>query len=104
MPNNPYYSSPHWKALREACLRRDQGHCTVMGCREPGKVADHVETRPDVPYATSLDTLENLRTLCKPHDAQVKERRRGVGLRKQSGTFKVRGCDAGGWPFDPRRQ
>jgi 5-methylcytosine-specific restriction endonuclease McrA len=88
--------------LREQCFRRDDGRCTVAGCPMPGTVADHIETRPDVPYSTPQDVLENLRTLCKSHDAQVKERRRGQALtRKQSGNFRLRGCDVEGWPLEP---
>lgn len=104
MPGNPYYSSPHWKALRTACLERDGRRCTVPGCPSAGTVADHIETRPDVPHVTPQDRIENLRTLCKSHDAQVKERRRGVGMRARGGTFILRGCDAEGWPLDPRHR
>jgi hypothetical protein len=98
---SPYYQSAHWKALRRACISRDGGACTVPGCPKPGRVADHIETRPDVPHPCELDTLSNLRSLCFSHDAQVKER---GGQRKQAGSFKVRGCDANGWPLDPSRR
>ena len=101
MPNGPYYQSAHWKALRRACISRDNGRCTVPGCCKPGRVADHIETRPDVPEPTGFDVLSNLRLLCLSHDAQVKERR---GQRKQGGAFRVKGCDADGWPLDPARR
>ena len=101
---NPYYSSPHWKALRAACIRRDRGVCTVEGCSQPGRVADHIETRPDVPHPTPQDRLDNLRLLCLSHDSQVKEQRRGnSSTRRQGGEFKVKGCDVDGWPLDPQR-
>jgi hypothetical protein len=95
---SPYYLTDHWKALRAQCFERDGGICTVPGCNHRGIVADHIETRPNVPYATPADRLDNLRLLCRSHDAQVKERR---GKRKQSGRFVVRGCDANGQSLDP---
>lgn len=104
MPGNPYYSSPHWKTLRTACLERDGRRCVVSGCPGVGTVADHIETRPDVPHVTPHDRIENLRTLCKSHDAQVKEQRRGIGMRKQGGQFRLKGCDAEGWPLDARHR
>lgn len=72
----------------------------MPGCGHPGRIADHIVTRPDVPYATPLDVLTNLRTLCKQHDAQVKERgtRR---VRKQDGKFIIKGCDEHGRTLDP---
>jgi 5-methylcytosine-specific restriction endonuclease McrA len=104
-PGDAYYQSAHWKALRKACLERDGHHCTVPGCTRDGCIADHKVTRPQMPYPTPVDVLSNLRTLCRSHDAQVKEMRRGASyVRKQGGAFKVRGCDAEGWPFDPRRR
>lgn len=67
-------------------------------------VADHIKTRQPVPFACEQDRLDNLRTLCLSHDAQVKETRRGQSYRKQGGTFKVKGCDEDGWPLDPGRR
>jgi hypothetical protein len=95
-----YYDSPHWKSLRLLCLARDGHRCTVAGCGRRGQVADHIKTRPDVPNPTDLDVLDNLRTLCLSHDAQVKEHK---GARYQGGQFKVKGCDVNGWPLDPNR-
>jgi 5-methylcytosine-specific restriction endonuclease McrA len=100
-PAAPYYRSKHWRDLRDRCLRRDRFRCRVEGCPQQGKVADHIVARAPVPYPTAADVISNLRTLCLSHDAQVKEERRGVALRKQGGRFKVRGCDADGWPLDP---
>lgn len=104
MPCNPFYSTPEWKALRKACFERDGYRCTVAGCRQRGCVADHIETRPNVPHLTPKDRLENLRTLCKTHDGQVKERKAGQGQRARDGAFVIRGCDAEGWPLDPARR
>lgn len=98
--SNPYYSSAHWRALREQCLRRDGYRCVVCGAI--ACIVDHVVTRPsDAVESTAYDVLENLRSLCKQHDAQVKERgpRR---VRKQGGHFTIRGCSADGIPVDPR--
>lgn len=102
---NPYYLSAHWRALRKACLERDHHRCVVPGCGLYGPVADHIETRPPVQHPTPLDRLDNLRTLCRSHDAQVKEQRTGSSdTRKQGGVFRVKGCDADGWPYDPRHR
>ena len=103
-PADPYYQSPHWHTLRDACLARDHRRCTVVGCRSRGVVADHIVTRPPVPYPTPQDCLENLRTLCRSHDSQVKEPRRGGGERKQGGVFRVKGCDVDGWPLSPQHR
>jgi hypothetical protein len=98
---NPYYQSRHWQALRLERLFRDGYRCTVPGCGVRAAVVDHIETRSPTPIACSADRIDNLRSLCLSHDAQVKEFR---GRRKQGGRFKVRGCDAEGWPNDPARR
>jgi len=90
--------------LRAACLARDGWRCQVPGCCAVAQVADHIVARPFVPFPCEQDTLANLRSLCRSHDAQVKERRRGVAIRKQGGAFKVKGCDEDGWPLDPSRR
>lgn len=101
MSSSPYYQTPHWKVLRAQCLERDGGRCVVAGCARTAVTADHIKTRPPVPHPCPLDRLDNLRSLCATHDAQVKER---GGVRKQGGEFKVKGCDAEGWPLDPARR
>jgi hypothetical protein len=100
---NPYYKTAHWHALQDACRRRAHGRCEVPGCQQLGRVADHIETRPPVPYPCEQDRLDNLRWICRSHDAQVKEQRRG-GARKAGGKFRVKGSDAQGWPLDPARR
>ena len=103
--SSAYYRSPHWRTLRRACLLRDGFSCTVPGCGREGRVADHIEARPPSAQPTAADRLDNLRTLCLSHDAQVKEQRRGQSYsRKQGGSFKLRGSDAEGWPLDPARR
>jgi hypothetical protein len=58
-----------------------------------------------VPTPCDADRLDNLRCLCLSHDSQVKERHRGQGgTRRSSGQFKLKGCDADGWPLDPQRR
>lgn len=93
---NPYYSTRHWKQLRTTALQRDSYLCTTPGCKQPGKVVDHIKTRPSVPYPTPLDRLDNLRTLCRTCDNQAKEL---AGKRK--GEARAVGCDAHGLPLDP---
>lgn len=92
---NPYYWSAHWRELRAAALARDGGRCTAPSCTRAAVIADHIETRPPVPYPTVHDTLDNLRSLCPYHDNQVKER---GGQRARGGRLAAKGCDAEGWP------
>lgn len=100
---NPFYNSKFWKDLRRRALERDHHRCTVEGCPNNARMGrmyvDHIETRPDVPFPTRHDILPNLRTLCGPHDAQVKEMR--SGRRRKDGRLTVRGCDPSGRPLDP---
>lgn len=103
MRANPYYFSQHWHELKAQALARAGGLCEVLGCGWPAKVVDHVETRPPTPEPCELDRLDNLRCLCRSHDAQVKERRRGDGASRKS-QLHARGCDASGRPLDPVHQ
>lgn len=96
MPGNPFYRSPEWRALRKACFDRDGWRCAITGCNARAIVADHVRTRPPVPYLTPFDTLANLRSLCAHHDALLKELPGGV--RRHAGDATAKGCDADGWP------
>lgn len=98
-----YYDTPHWKALKRACRARDAGRCVVPGCSMPGVVCDHKIAREPVPYPTAADVLANVRMLCRVHDNQVKERRRGEPDRR-GGSFRIIGCDVEGWPRDPARR
>jgi hypothetical protein len=98
---NPYYWSAHWLELRAACCERAGGMCEAPQCTRRGVIADHIITRPNTPQSCEYDRLDNLRWLCRSHDAEVKER---AGQRKQGGAFKIRGCDAEGWPLDPARR
>src|SRR5271167_3572851 len=98
--SSPYYRTPHWRNLQAACFARDSGMCTAPGCGQPGVVADHIQTRPNVPHPCALDVIENLRLLCLSHDAQVKEA--PGGKRKQQGRFKMKGCDTSGRSLDPK--
>lgn len=101
MPGNSFYKTPFWLKLRAQCLERDGYRCRVPGCTERATHADHIETRPLSPTPTPADRLDNLRSLCASHDAQVKER---GGKRMSGGQFTVRGCDANGWPRDPKHR
>jgi hypothetical protein len=60
-------------------------------------IVDHVETRPPQPGPTPTDGLDNLRSLCAHHDAQIKEHRNGQ--RGRGGRPVVKGCDVDGWPL-----
>lgn len=96
--SSPYYQTKHWRALRAKHLA-EHPFCIVVGCNRRAVVVDHIEGRPNVPYPTDADRLDNLRSLCLQHDAQVKER---GGIRKSGGRFRVTGCDAAGRSLDPR--
>jgi hypothetical protein len=100
MASSPYYRSAHWRALRQACIGRDRGRCVVPGCSQPGKVVDHIKTRPRLPYPTEFDVLDNVRLICLHHDLQCKELH--TGERRAGGDFKVKGASVDGWPLDPR--
>lgn len=76
----------------------------MPGCQHLGKVVDHIETRPPVPYPTPFDVLDNVRLLCLIHDSQVKEKRRGDSNSRRGDGFTVKGCDVDGWPLDPRHR
>jgi 5-methylcytosine-specific restriction endonuclease McrA len=97
MATHGYYSSKHWRELRAAALKRDRWHCTVTGCRRGATIVDHIVTRPRQAEPSPADRLDNLRSLCAGHDAQIKEQRGGT--RRRGGRPVVRGCDAGGWPL-----
>ena len=95
MPNNPFYTSREWRERRREALIRDLYRCVVPGCRSPATIVDHIETRPDVPYLCEADELDNLRSVCRHHDNQVKEL---GGIRRRRGEFALRGSDVDGWP------
>lgn len=99
MPGDPFYSSPAWRALRTAALRRDGYRCTTPGCGATAKTArlsvDHIVSR----RSGGPDALSNLVTRCGSCDAMVKED--ASGRRRAGGTPKARGCDADGMPRDP---
>ena len=78
---DPYYLSLEWRALRQACLRRDRFRCTAQGCDKPAIVADHIVSRRD----GGKDELGNLRSLCRLHDNRWKEDHLGVRRGRSGG-------------------
>ena len=92
---DPYYKSKHWKGLRAERLRMDMHMCVVPGCNQPAYAVDHVKAR----RAGGADAIDNLRSLCKTHDHQVKEGR--DGKRGNNGMLGIKGCFADGSPRDP---
>lgn len=91
-------------------MRRDGGCCTVAGCPSAATHVDHIVTRPRQTEPAPADRLDNLRSLCATHDAQVKEHKRGPANVPNGGGVKrghggqpfVKGCDVDGWPLVPR--
>lgn len=63
-----FYSTAAWQALRKQCLDRDGWRCVLCGHR--AVVADHIQPRKQ----GGPDTLRNLRSLCRLHDNQMRER------------------------------
>jgi 5-methylcytosine-specific restriction endonuclease McrA len=92
MPGDPYYQSRQWRRLRATALQRDAYTCTVKGCRDRAEIVDHTVSRRN----GGLNALSNLRSLCKLHDGQVKEK--SDGDRANGGKFKLIGCGPDGWP------
>jgi 5-methylcytosine-specific restriction endonuclease McrA len=84
---DPYYSSKAWRDLRAARLAMDGHQCTVPGCTARATIVDHIITR----RAGGTDTLSNLRSLCRAHDQQIKER--SDGSRANGGRFRVNDLD-----------
>jgi 5-methylcytosine-specific restriction endonuclease McrA len=72
----------------------DGYRCVVPGCNAPAVVVDHIVPRRE----GGSDALQNLRSLCRAHDNQVKEA--ASGIRRTDGKLIVRDCDADGWPLD----
>ena len=98
MSGNPYYSSPHWRRRRRAALKRDGYRYTVRGCFARATHVDHIVTRPrGITVPCPEDRLDNLRSLCTTHDAQIKED--SSGRRRRGGRPVLRGCDVDGWPL-----
>jgi 5-methylcytosine-specific restriction endonuclease McrA len=100
MAKHGYYWTAHWKALRRAALKRDGYCCTTPRCYGRATVVDHIVTRPHQTEPSPEDRLDNLRSLCAPCDAQIKEHKRGPNgaKRGRGGVPLVKGCDVDGWP------
>jgi len=98
---NPYYKSPHWRALRSDALKRAGFKCEVRGCGSRERLTvDHIKERPrDATGPTPMDVLGNLRVLCKAHDNQIMQG--ADGKRRSGGKLTVKGTDASGCPLDP---
>lgn len=92
---DPFYLTPFWRQLRAARLELDDHLCVVPGCGQPATHVDHIISRK----AGGADSLANLRSLCREHDDQVKQR--PGGKRAHGGRLFVRGSHADGSPKDP---
>lgn len=86
--SDPFYRSPAWRRLRAEALARDNHRCVLPGCGRKAHAVDHILQRS----RGGADALPNLRSLCEQHHNQ----------RRQGGEPRVLGCDASGWPLDPR--
>src|SRR5579859_7064728 len=104
MPGNPFYHTPYWRSLREQRLKMDGYTCTVPGCHHPANIVEHTVTRGPSPEPCAADRIDMLRSFCRLHDNQIKERYAGRPERKSGGILTVPGCDARGIPIDPRHR
>ena len=66
-----FYQSAFWRSMRSDCFKRDGNTCIVRGCGAKATHCDHIRRRPHSPVPTPCDSLDNLRSLCAEHDAQV---------------------------------
>jgi 5-methylcytosine-specific restriction endonuclease McrA len=71
---DPFYQTSTWRELRASCLTRDNHTCVVDGCKQRAVVADHIVARA----AGGADSIANLRSLCRLHDNQARERSDGT--------------------------
>lgn len=102
MPNAVFYRKAFWRKLRLRRLQQDHFQCTVEGCHQPAAIVEHTVTRPDTPDPCEVDRIDLLRSLCRQHDNQVKERKAGQPERRSGGKTTITGADADGAPLDPR--
>jgi 5-methylcytosine-specific restriction endonuclease McrA len=70
---DPFYSSKPWRDLRAKRLALDRYVCAVEGCKQRAIVADHIVARAQ----GGADSIANLRSLCRLHDNQARERSDG---------------------------
>ncbi len=71
MPQDPFYKSQAWQALRLRALKRDRWQCVICGASLKGKGAarvDHIQTRKAFPHLAL--NLANVRSLCPGCDAK----------------------------------
>jgi 5-methylcytosine-specific restriction endonuclease McrA len=93
-----YYWTAHWRALRKAALQRDGYCCTVGGCDRCATHVDHIKTRPRRTEPAPEDRLDNLRSLCSVHDAQIKERSSGRRGHTRKRELMRQRCVDDRWP------
>lgn len=89
MSGDPFYTSAEWRRIRWKVLQRDR-RCRWPGCQRIATHVDHVIPR----RRGGSDDPSNLMGLCGTCHNSHKQ-----SLEK---TGRVRGCDANGFPIDPR--
>lgn len=85
-------NSKRWKAIRAQVLA-EQPLCPIcerQGRIEPAVEVDHRDND------SHNNARENLWGLCTPHHSEK------TNAEMRGETWKVKGCDANGWPIDPR--
>lgn len=103
-PQQAFYKTSEWKALRLRVLKRDGYCCVICGNSVAGlgkARVDHIHSRKTHPHLAMNGN--NLRSLCIDCDAQSHREKGGV---PGTQNYKQRkeyftGCDETGWPIDP---
>jgi 5-methylcytosine-specific restriction enzyme A len=95
------YDTAKWRALRKAYFRV---HPLCVDCQRLGRVTaashlDHIRTVEEAPgLAWDWSNLQGLCASC--HSSKTATSDGAFG--RAPGPRRLRGCDASGWPIDPR--
>lgn len=88
--------SAQWRAIRKQVLDREPlcRICKAIGWATPATEVDHIHGD------TADNRLDSLQPLCKRCHSEKTERDEHY---RTTGEWKpLKGCDANGWPIDPR--
>jgi 5-methylcytosine-specific restriction endonuclease McrA len=93
-----FYLGQEWRTFRNGFLRQ-YPRCSVDGCPTRATHVDHIVSRrkggmPFDPF--------NCQALCAVHHNQKTARLDQPGRKASSTPLRAAGCDAAGWPNDPR--
>jgi hypothetical protein len=88
------YKTGHWQGIRrhQLLIEPTCRMCMARGVLTPAAVVDHVERHRGDPNKFFLGAVQSLCKACHDRHKQIEENR----------GYQI-GCDAQGWPLDPRR-